>query len=160
MRKIEFVPVRLTEIAEVFSIRIEDDSLSEFQKFLIMFRDAEDEFIKDDFFRIAEVINQISEQGALERFFRPEGKYKDRVWAIPLEIIGRDKKTHGTLRLYCIRISDKLLILGGGGLKVSEAYQEDPKLLESVQTLQEVDKVLRGFYESEDDLNNLTIYID
>lgn len=48
-------------------------------------------------------IDRIGETGALERYFRPEGKYGDGVSAIPIE--------SGKLRLYCLRLSDKILIL-------------------------------------------------
>ena len=160
MRKVEFTPIRLTDFADIFSIRIENDTLSEFQKFLIMFRNTDDEYIKNDFNRIVEAVSKIAEQGALERFFRNEGKYKDRVYAIPLDIIKRDHTLHGTLRLYCIRISDKLLILGGGGIKTTDKYEEDDNLLNSVKTLQSVDKELEDFDPIDDTLLNLTVYID
>lgn len=159
MRKIEFTPIRLTEYAEIFSIRIENDTLSEFQKFLIMFRDFDDEYVKNDFNRIVEAISIIAEQGALERFFRNEGKYKDRVYAIPLNIVKRNHSLHGTLRLYCIRVSDKILIIGGGGIKTTRKYEDDVILLNAVRTLQAVEKELDGFTTG-DTLLNLTIYID
>ena len=47
-------------------------------------------------------LDRIGETGALERYFRPEGKYGDGVSAIPIE--------SGKLRLYCLRLSDKILI--------------------------------------------------
>ena len=53
----------------------------------------------------------------------------------------------GTLRLYCIRMSDSLLILGGGGEKKTRTYEEDPTLLEKVRTLQSIDKVLTDMEE-------------
>ena len=33
------------------------------------------------------------------------------------------------LRLYCLRISDQILILGNGGVKTTRTYEEDPKLM-------------------------------
>ena len=66
----------------------------------------------------------------------------DRVCAIPLEISSRSKRK-GTLRVYCIRVSDKLLLLGGGGCKKTQTYQEDVELFDKVKCLQVIDKRLR-----------------
>lgn len=46
------------------------------------------------------------------------------------------------LRLYCLRISDKILILGNGGVKKTRTYQENEKLSGYVMDLQTFDKVL------------------
>ena len=46
------------------------------------------------------------------------------------------------LRLYCLRISDQILILGNGGVKATRTYQEDSKLSGYVMDLQSFDKVL------------------
>ena len=46
------------------------------------------------------------------------------------------------LRLYCLRISDQILILGNGGVKLTRTYQEDEKLSGYVMDLQTFDKVL------------------
>ena len=46
------------------------------------------------------------------------------------------------LRLYCLRISDQILILGNGGVKTTRSYEEDPKLLGYVIDLQSFDKAL------------------
>ena len=42
------------------------------------------------------------------------------------------------LRLYCLRISDQILILGNGGVKNTRTYQEDSKLSGYVMDLQGV----------------------
>ena len=46
------------------------------------------------------------------------------------------------LRLYCLRISDQILILGNGGIKNTRTYQEDETLSGYVMNLQTFDKVL------------------
>ena len=88
----------------------------------------------------------------------------DRIFAVPLEIRPRDKTKHGTLRLYCIRISDKLLIIGKGGKKTTSSYEEDADLSEVVAILQSIDKQL-SIKESEgtnieSNIQNITVYID
>lgn len=163
MRKIEFVPFLLTEVTDIFSIRINDDKSSEVDKFLIMFKDTADPFLKDDLTRILNGLSQIADNGALERFFRNEGSINDRVVAIPLYIVPRDHSKHGTLRLYCIRISDKLLIVGGGGLKTTRTPEEDPILSSHIKTLQSIDRSLADIEEDidlNDELFNITVEID
>jgi len=63
----------------------------------------------EDYSRIAAVVSRIARTGAQERYFRREGKMKDSVVALPV--------LASKLRLYCLRLSDKILILGNGGVK-------------------------------------------
>ena len=99
----------------------------------------------------------------MERYFRPEGNLNDRIHALPLYTIPRPKQCNGTLRLYCIRISDQLLILGGGGEKTTQTYDQDAILYDKVQTLQSIDNALRELEKDGIDIyqsiNNLTLNI-
>ena len=163
MRQVEFVPFRLTENAEIFSIKINGNTNTELQKFLIALKDVNDEHLQSDLRQIMISLTEIAQHGAKEYFFRPEGKMKDRVCAIPLLTIPR-KRSKGTLRLYCIRISDKLLITGGGGIKTTRTYNEDKTLSKHVETLQKIDKAF-SYMEGEDknihkEIYNMIIQID
>lgn len=164
MSKVDFIPLLLTDESDIYTIRIDDSQETEFQKFFILFKDSEDESVKEDLDRILTAIEKVAENGALESYFRYEGKVVDRVCAIPLLVKARDKSKHGTLRLYCIRVSDTLLIIGGGGLKVTDSYEEDLKLLSQVQTLQAIDKKLslleKDGVKLSDNIMNITIEID
>ncbi|MBE6223992.1 MAG: hypothetical protein E7122_02005 [Bacteroidales bacterium] len=88
----------------------------------------------------------------------------DRVCALPLLTIRRDVKKRGTLRLYCIRLSEKLLIVGAGGKKCTTTYEQDPVLLEIVETLKSIDKKLVTLEKSGIDIHseiyNLTVRIN
>ena len=46
------------------------------------------------------------------------------------------------LRLYCLRISDQILIIGNGGKKETRTYEENTELSGYVMDLQEFDKML------------------
>ena len=59
---------------------------------------------------------------------------KDNVSAIPIE--------GGKLRLYCLRISEQIVILGNGGVKNTQTYEVDPKLYGHVFDLQKFEKIL------------------
>lgn len=76
------------------------------------------------------------ECGARENLFRLEG---GNIKAVPLCIEQRRIKAVGTLRLYCIRISDKLLVIGNGGVKKTTKYQQDPVLLGIVNQLKQIE---------------------
>ncbi len=77
----------------------------------------------------------ILDRGALERYFRPEGSINDNLCAIPIE--------SGNIRLFCLRISDQILILGNGDKKTTRTYQEDRRLLGYALDLQKFDKLLK-----------------
>lgn len=51
--------------------------------------------------------------------------------------------TSSKLRLYCLRLSDKILVLGNGGVKTSQRYEDDTLLNGYVMTLQKFEKLLR-----------------
>ena len=73
-----------------------------------------------DLMRIVGFIDRIADIGALERFIRPEDKMGDNVCALPV--------VSSKLRLYCLRLSDKILILGNGGVKKTRTYNENDEL--------------------------------
>ena len=77
----------------------------------------------------------LSASGFLERFFRPEGKMNDHVVALPID--------RGKLRLYCLRMSDSILIVGNGGIKTTKTYDDDTNLSGYVITLQKLDVLLK-----------------
>ena len=49
----------------------------------------------------------------------------------------------GKLRLYCLRLSDSVLIAGGGGRKNTKTYEEDANLNGYVISLQKLDDLIR-----------------
>lgn len=116
----------------MFSICFDGSEESEFEKFLNEFKD--NATYNREFNVILLALSKIIDKGALERFFRNEGRMNDNVKALAIE----SRK----LRLYCLRISDQILILGNGGVKATRTYQEDSKLSGYVMDLQSFDKVL------------------
>ncbi len=116
----------------MFSICFDGNEESEFEKFLNEFKD--NATYNKDFNVILLALSKIIDKGALERFFRNEGRMRDHVKALAID----SRK----LRLYCLRISDQVLILGNGGVKNTRTYQENEKLRGYVMDLQTFDKVL------------------
>ena len=68
MKQVEFVPFRLTETADIYSIRINGKEKTEFQEFLINFKDIDDEYLKSDFNRILASLNTMINNGIKERY--------------------------------------------------------------------------------------------
>ena len=116
-----------SEKTALYSISFEMDGTTEFEKFVAEFE--MNSTYNGDYQRIIAALQVILDKGALERFFRPEGKMDDNVQAIP--IYG------GKLRLYCLRISEQIVILGNGGAKTTNSYQNDPKQTRMVQVKSE-----------------------
>lgn len=80
-------------------------------------------------------LRKILDNGALERYFRYEGKMSDRTVALPV--------LRSKLRLYCLRLSDSVLIVGNGGEKDTQTYEESSELNGFVITLQKLDALIR-----------------
>ena len=125
--------VEQSEKVSFYSISFQMDRTTEFERFLSKFEE-EAEF-NEDYQRILAALEIILDRGALERYFRPEGSINDNLCAIPIE--------SGNIRLFCLRISDQILILGNGDKKTTRTYQEDRKLLGYTLDLQKFDKLLK-----------------
>ena len=122
-----------SEKTTLYSISFEMDGTTEFEKFVAEFE--MNATYNHDYQRIIAALQAILQVGALERFFRPEGKMADHVQALP--------RTSGKLRLYCLRLSDQIVILGNGGVKATRTYEEDPRLYGYVLDLQKFEGLLK-----------------
>ncbi len=134
MSQAELEIVEQSELVSLYSIKFNGEDTTEFEKFLQTFKDNAE--LNEDFQRIVYAISKILSNGALERYFRPEGKFNDGVCAVPIE--------SGQLRLYCLRMSDQILIVGNGGVKNTRTYNEDPILSGYVLNLQKFEKLIRA----------------
>ena len=134
-----------SEKVSLYSISFEMDGTTEFEKFVAEFE--MNATFNRDYQRIIAALQAILRIGALERFFRPEGSMNDSVQALPIE--------SGKLRLYCLRLSDQIVILGNGGVKNTRTYEANPKLYGYVLDLQRFEKILnecidKGFVSIEE----------
>lgn len=112
--------------ANFYSIHIDENELSELERFFEKFPVGSE--YDEEIDVIISWLDKIGEKGALERYFRPEGKYGDGVGVIPIDVGNK-------LRLYCLRISDKILIFGNGGIKDSDTWQNSKTLAPYVEML-------------------------
>ena len=121
-----------TDNVGLYSICINSDNESEFEKFIRAFKDNAQ--VRKDYQFILLAIQKICTDGALERLFRPEGRMNDGLVALSID----SRK----LRLYCVRISDRVLILGNGGIKTTRTYEQDELLNSYVMDLQTFERLL------------------
>ena len=125
--------VEQSERVSLYSISFEMDRTTEFERFLSKFE--EQALLNEDYQKILYALSIILDKGALERYFRPEGKMEDNLCALPIE--------SGKIRLFCLRISDEILILGNGDIKNTPKYEDDAKLLGYALDLQKFDLLLK-----------------
>lgn len=134
MTKATIQSVRQTEKSGLFTICFEGESFTEFQKFIV--KGNENATLQPDLQKILNALqHMMNAMGFLDRYFRPEGKMRDRVAALPIQ--------SSKLRLYCLRLSDSVLIVGNGGPKSTKTYEEDSELNGYVIQLQKLDDLLR-----------------
>ncbi len=126
-----------------YSIQLCEEELSELERFFEKF--PEGSIYDEDIDTIIAWLDKIGERGALERYFRYEGKFGDGVSAIPIET--------SRLRLYCIRLSDKILIFGNGGIKNTATWEESKTLSEYVEALVDTSRFIASR------ISNGTIFI-
>ena len=117
----------------LYSPHFEGEDYSEFEKFLLTYKDTYPDDVKQLVYRL----DIIKRDGAADRHFRYEGTKRDRVMALPSHL------ETTSLRLYLLNIQAKILILGNGGLKTTATYEEDANLHRQVKTLQKIDIQLK-----------------
>ena len=109
-----------------YSIHLEGEELTEMEAFFEKFPVGCE--YDDEIDVIISWIDKIAEKGALERYFRPEGHYGDGVGVIPIDVGNK-------VRLYCLRLSDKILEFGNGGVKDAATWEESEQLAPYVKLL-------------------------
>ena len=134
MSEVELILLNNSDKCTVYTIQFLGDELNEFNKFVNKFK--EDSELNADYRTIIRYVEQIIERGALERYFRNEGKMRDSVVALPT--------LRSKLRLYALRLSDKIIILGNGGIKNTRTYEDNNVLQGYVVTLQKFEELLKS----------------
>ena len=132
MKEAKLKTLEQSDNVSLYSICFDGNAISEYETFVQKFKD--DATLNTDYKNIILALEKIVAVGAFERFFRPEGKMSDRVAALSID----SRK----LRLYCLRISDQILIVGNGGQKDTRTYEESAELSGYVMDLQAFDKMI------------------
>jgi len=116
--------------ATIYSVVLGSDDVTLFDQFVIDNEGAYGEEVDE----IVGTVAAIGQIGARWQFFKPnEGLPGDGVCAL-YDFENRK------LRLYCIRYSKFMVILGSGAMKNVRAWQDDPNLSQNAQIMMEVSK--------------------
>lgn len=117
------------------------------QMFDSFLREYKDDYEKDLISILSRLKNMGNTNSALDIYFKlDEGLEWDDLVCAMYDV--PDKH----LRLYCIRISEKIVILGNGGPKPKtiRAWQEDPRLTREVNEMMKYSQIIRTRLKNED----------
>ena len=78
MKKAKLKILEQSDNVGLYSICFNENDLTEYELFIQKF--LNDATLNRDFQKIFRAINRIMANGALERYFRTEGKLKDKIW--------------------------------------------------------------------------------
>jgi len=124
----QITPVENGLRGSLYAVQVSGQEKTEFERFL----ESEEVRAASEYLALVTRLNDMVERfGFKEQFFKKEGSIRDSVEALHYG--------NGKLRLYCLRWSSVLLIVGYGGVKTTRTYQGDPVLHEAVAFSQEVD---------------------
>jgi len=138
-RKIKIVFFAEGDHVAYYTLKYDGEDDTEYDKF---FANYDTEELKEDIDTIMTAMEMIAENGAEDRHFRYAGSEFDNAMELPPNMYSSQ------LRLYCLKISKNIVILGNGGKKETRTYQEDPWLDSCVKILQEIDRLLKQRIES------------
>ena len=127
------------EQVNFYSIKLEEEELAELDRFFEKFPEGCE--YDDEIDVILAWRDHIAEHGALERYFRPEGRFGDGVGVIPIDLGNK-------VRLYCLRLSDNILVFGNGGIKDASSWEKSPTLAPYVELLIETSKFIASRIKS------------
>lgn len=124
-----FVTIRLFKTFErvaYYTLQVEGREQSETDSFFTRFE--QEELLARDLNLLVAWIQEIGQRrGAKARYFR----FENAASALPppARIMAELGNDYCQFRLYCIRLSDEVVILANGGRKVSQTVQNSPELM-------------------------------
>lgn len=151
-------------LVKFYTVRWDETALSETDKFFQRFLETESlQNYREDFDEIVALIRIMGEQvGAAERFFR----FEDAAQALPpkstvyvRQLLVTDGQN--TLRLYCTRLRDNIVVLFNGGIKSSQKVSNSPDLAVKFREAQHFAKKIDKAIQEKDiliDENNGLLY--
>lgn len=142
----KLVRIKVGKKAKIYSIQYDGEENHEFHKFVT----NPEVCSHPDFQALRKKIKELyDKRGLLQQYFRSEDEK-----CLHSEICRIDYGV-GYLRIYCIRWSDKMLILGGGGIKPDDIrfWQESTELSAEVRKIADAFNRIHEYLK----INNLVI---
>ena len=125
-----------------YTIRLEEAAYSETEKFILRFEtDAQYQYDLENILALLVILG--NEKGAKSRFFRDESAAQ----ALPPEIREALRENwvqfiDAGLRLFCLRMTDEVVILLNGGIKSSQKTNDSPDLVAKFRLAQQLSKAI------------------
>jgi len=135
--KLRWIEPYSGKMASLYSVMVETPSgvTTKFDQFLEKYRDKYPAQLMDIVRRLISLGNKT---GCTENFFKlDEGLDPDDLVCALYDV------PEFAMRLYCIRLSDQIVILGDGGPKTTRTWQEDRNLEREVHSMMDVSKIIR-----------------
>ena len=125
-----------------YTIRLEDELYSETEKFILRF-ESDEQYQQDLENILALLVILGNEKGTKSRFFRDESAAQ----ALPPEIKEALRENwvqfiDAGLRLFCLRMTDEVVILLNGGIKSSQKMNDSPDLVTKFRIAQQISKAI------------------
>ena len=127
MNRIYFELYSKSRKVTIYTIRFEGRSTSETNAFV---KEYEENGFAEDVDMIRSWLWYIKERGAQTRYFRPE----NNVSAGPIAF--------SKLRIYCIRCSENIVIIDGGGEKKGQKTQDGAETWKAMKLMMAIDEKL------------------
>jgi hypothetical protein len=127
--------------ATVYTVVMDGEQLAVFDVFLEENKDSFKDEIKSILGRLHTIGHKTGAR--IDYFKEREGRYGDGMCALYDD---PDKK----LRLYCLKFGSQIIVIGGGGPKTVEKWQQDEKLEEEANRMINLAKQLNKRLESKD----------
>ena len=134
----KIIPLYSGKKAKIYTIRIEDAELSEYEQFVFDNRIARPTIVKTLDLTLK---NMVRKSGFIDEFFLRESPLEFNVFKIT---------ETDDVRLYCIRYSGVAIIVGGGGIKIPKTIKlnENPHLQKKVDFLVEIESKIQERIDS------------
>ena len=136
-----------------YTVRWDEAELSETDKFIAKYKSSTSN--RSDLDEILTLILEIGEyRGASDVYFRRHaGKAKELPPLTAFEI----QYFHNNLRLFCIKVTDNIVILFNGGRKTSQTTQDSPDLnMHFLEAQTFSTKILYALYDKDVIINHST----
>ena len=128
-----FVTIQLFKTfgsVKYYTFQVEGRKQSETDNFFSTYENRPE--VSKDLEKLVAWITEIgSNRGAKSRYFRSENAAD--ALPPPASIMAELTVGHCDLRLYCVRLTDQVVILANGGIKMSQTVQGSPDLMPAFQ---------------------------
>jgi len=140
----ELIEDLCSKFVDIYTVRIDGETTFEYEKYF----DKEFAQHKEERDFIDSSLEEIKKRGALARYFRYEEQAGALPNRVPDEIVKLNETDQG-IRLYCIRLSDNVLILLNGDIKTTQNPEYCPNVRKHFRFAKKLARFLTTYINEE-----------